>query len=464
MNQRPNQHAVVIGGSMAGLLAARVLADFFARVTVVERDRLPDGPLGRKGLPQARHIHILLARGRDTLEQLFPGFQTELLAQGAQRVDVIGDVEWFGPLGWNTRVPSGIITPACGRDLLDWTIRRRLITDYPMIAFLEEAEVVGLTGNADGTWVTGVQVRRRAAAEEETITADLVVDASGRGSKAPEWLHTLGYPAPQETVISAFIGYASRIITRSSASRWAGVLMQPMPPHHRRGGALFPLDAERWIVTLSGAGKDYPPTDEAGFRAFARSLRHPLLYETIKEAEPLSPIVGSRSTENRWRHYERLARQPEGFILLGDAVCALNPVYGQGMSAAALGALKLAACLRMQHRHPGGNLTGLARRFQRALARVNKPIWLLATGEDFRYPQAVGGRRNLLTKLSHVYIDHVLRRANRDPGVYKRLVEVLHLLKPPTALITPHILVAGLQESLRRSKRLTDDQRTQSRI
>lgn len=464
MNQQPNQHALVIGSSMAGLLAARVLADFFARVTVVERDRLPDGPLGRKGLPQARHIHILLARGRDILEHLFPGFQAELVAQGAQRLDVIGDVEWFGPLGWNTRVPSGIMTPACPRDLLDWTIRRRLLADYPAIEFLEETEVVGLTSNADSTWVTGVQVRRRATAEEETIPADLVVDASGRGSKAPEWLRALGYPAPQETVISAFIGYASRIFARAGARPWAGVLMQPTPPHHRRGGALFPLDAERWIITLAGAGKDYPPTDEAGFLAFAQSLRHPLLYEIMREAEPLSPIVGSRSTENRWRHYERLARQPEGLVLLGDAVCALNPVYGQGMSAAGLGALKLGACLRMQSRQSRGNSAGLARRFQRELAKVNQPIWLLATGEDFRYPQAVGGKRNLLTTLTHIYIDHVLRRANRDPEVYQRLVEVLHLLKPPTALATPRILIAGLQEALRRSERLNNDQLTQSQV
>jgi hypothetical protein len=227
---------------------------------------------------------------------------------------------------------------------------------------------------------------------------------------------------------------------------------------------LFPLDAERWIVTLSGACKDYPPTDEAGFVAFARGLRHPLLYETIRDAEPLSPIVGSRSTENRWRHYERLSQWPDGFILLGDAVCALNPVYGQGMSAAAMGALKLRDSLHRQFRTREGTLSGWAHHFQRELAKVNKPIWLLATGEDFRYPQAVGGRRNLLTKLAHNYIDQILRRANRDPMVYKRLVEVLHLLKPPTALITPRILVASLAESLSHSENATDDQFTRLRV
>jgi 2-polyprenyl-6-methoxyphenol hydroxylase-like FAD-dependent oxidoreductase len=309
--------------------------------------------------------------------------------------------------------------------------------------------VVRLITNREGTRITGVEVRPLAAEGTGVIEADLIVDASGRQSRAPQWLGELGYPAPQESVISAFTGYASRIVARLPDRPWAGLLMQPLPPHHRRGGVVWPLDHSRWMVTLSGAGRDYPPTDEAGFRAFAQSLRHPLLYETLKVAEPLSPIVGSRSTENRLRHYERLAAQPEGFILLGDAVCALNPIYGQGMSAAALGAVKLDQTLReFGRRESGGELTGFARRFQRELARVNKPIWLLATGEDFRYPEAVGGQRDFFTTLTHHYIDRLIRRANHDNRVYQRVVEVMHLLKPPAALAAPRILAAGLQEWL----------------
>src|SRR5215212_9838663 len=182
-----NRRAVIIGGSMAGLLAARVLANHFDLVTLMERYHFPMEPVGRKGLPQARHVHLLLARGRNVLEHLFPGFQAELLAQGAQYVDVIRDVEWFGPLGWNRRVPSGITTPACTRDLLDWTIRRRLQSGYPQIQMLEDAEVIALATNPARSVVTGVQVRH-VGAGEETIAADLVVDASGRHSKAPEWL------------------------------------------------------------------------------------------------------------------------------------------------------------------------------------------------------------------------------------------------------------------------------------
>ncbi len=447
MATHPYQHALVIGGSMAGLLAARVLTNHFEQVTIVERDHFPETATGRKGLPQARHVHILLAQGRNILEQLFPGFQAELLAQGAQHIDVTADVEWFGPSGWSRRFRSGITTPACPRDLLDWTIRGRLRTQYPQIRFREGLRVVRLLANQERTWVTGVEVQNSFGEAVETITADLVIDASGRQSHAPQWLEELGYPAPQETVISAFTGYASRIVARRPDSPWAGLLMQPLPPHHQRGGVLFPLDNDRWIVTLSGAGRDYPPTDEEGFLAFAQSLRHSVLYETLKTVEPLSPITGSRSTENRLRHYEQLDARPDGFILLGDTVCALNPIYGQGMSAAALGAVKLDHVLQEQsERGSRGNLAGFARRFQRALAQVNKPIWLLATGEDFRYPQAVGGQRDLLTNLTHHYIDRLIRRANHDNHVYKRVVEVMHLLKPPTALATPRILAAGLQE------------------
>jgi 2-polyprenyl-6-methoxyphenol hydroxylase-like FAD-dependent oxidoreductase len=430
---------------MAGLLAARVLADHFDQVTIIERDRLPDTPVARKGLPQARHVHLLLARGRDILERLFPGLQADLLAHGARYVDVIADVRWLGLTGWAVHFPSGITTPACPRDLLDWAIRQRLAA-YPQVRFLEEAEVTELVGNAGNTQVTGVHIsRRQANAEDEIVPADLVVDASGRNSKAPQWLQALGYRAPAETVIRAFIGYASRIYARPPGVPWEGLLMQPVPPTQLRGGAVFPLDSQRWIVTLSGAGGDYPPTDEDGFLAFARSLRDPLLYETLKDARPLSAISGNRSTENRLRHYERLARWPGGLVVLGDAACALNPIYGQGMTAAALAALTLDRCLRQYPRPRSASTRELSRRFQRELARVNHPIWLLATGEDFRYPQAVGGRRTLWMTLIHHYIDQIIRQAPHNRLLYQRMVEVIHLLRSPMALASPAILMGILK-------------------
>jgi 2-polyprenyl-6-methoxyphenol hydroxylase-like FAD-dependent oxidoreductase len=205
------------------------------------------------------------------------------------------------------------------------------------------------------------------------------------------------------------------------------------------------LDSQRWIVTLSGAGGDYPPTDEDGFLAFARSLRDPLLYETLKDARPLSASSGNRSTENRLRHYERLARWPGGLVVLGDAACAMNPIYGQGMTAAALAALTLDRCLRQYPRPRSASTRELSRRFQRELARVNHPIWLLATGEDFRYPQAVGGRRTLWMTLIHHYIDQIIRQAPHNRLLYQRMVEVIHLLRSPVALGSPAILMGILK-------------------
>ncbi|MGH2354398.1 MAG: FAD-dependent oxidoreductase [Chloroflexota bacterium] len=206
---------------------------------------------------------------------------------------------------------------------------------------------------------------------------------------------------------------------------------------------------------LAGVGRDYPPTDEAGFLAYAHSLGEPSLDDALRAARPLTPIRGYRTTENRLRHYDRLRRRPERFVLLGDAVCAFNPVYGQGMTVAAQGALALDSCLREQRRSTGdlGDLVGLARRFQRKLARITATPWLLATGEDYRVPQTEGGQPGPLTRLLHRYMDRVMLAAAHEPRIQLRLGEVLHLLAPPHVLFHPAIaaraLRPGLQPALR---------------
>jgi flavin-dependent dehydrogenase len=231
-----------------------------------------------------------------------------------------------------------------------------------------------------------------AVAGEETLAADLVVDASGRASQAQRWLEELGYPAPRETVIASHLGYASRYYAPPPGfqARWRGLYLQYAPPTALRAGTLVPVEGDRWLVGLFGLSRDYPPTDEAGFLEFARSLRSPLLYEAIRDARPLAPIVGYRATENRLRHYDLLPRRPEGLLVLGDAACTFNPVYGQGMTVAAAGALALAGCLRAQGQR--GDLRGLAARFQRRLARQLAPVWTLATNGDLRAPGTEGGR------------------------------------------------------------------------
>jgi 2-polyprenyl-6-methoxyphenol hydroxylase-like FAD-dependent oxidoreductase len=446
-------HALVIGGSMAGMLAARVLADHFKRVTIVERDRFTEeGPVPRKGVPQARHVHALLKRGRITLERHFPGIGEELVAAGAPSLDMAKDIAWLNPAGWGVRFPSDLGFVAFSRDLLDWHVRRRLAAGYDGVRLLKGYDVTGLIPDAAGTGVAGVRVRTRnrtGGSGGEKLRADLVVDATGRASRAPEWLEALGYPRPKETMINAHLGDASRVYRRPTSFRadWKMAFVQAAPPEVTRGALLLPIEGDRWMLTLAGRDRDYPPTDEAGFMEFARSLRSPIISDAIEGAEPLSPIHGFRQTANRRRHYEKLSRQPHNLLVTGDAACAFNPVYAQGMTTAALGAEVLDECLRKQRR-PGEDLTGLARDFQKRLAKVNKAPWMLATGEDFRARGVEGGKPNAVNRLMHRYMDRVLELSTKDASVRLTLLEVFNLLKPPTAILGPAVAARVLQRTI----------------
>ncbi len=429
-------HALVIGSGMAGLLAARILAEHFEQVTIVERDHFPQEPTFRAGVPQSRHLHVLLRRGQMILEQLFPGLEAELAAAGAPLLDWGQDPYWLTARGLMPRFPSGVTTYACSRHLLEWIVRRRLVASAS-IRFAEGCDVIGLFADTSNTSVAGVGIRYRDSGAVEACHAQLVVDASGRTSQTPEWLEALGYARPEETIISAFMGYASRFYQRppGCVAHWKNMLVQSRPPESTRGGTLFPVEGDRWIVTVSGAARDYPPTDEVGFLAFVESLPSSILYDAIKDAQPLSAIHGYRQTENRLRHYEHLPQWPEGFVVLGDAVCALNPVYGQGMTTAAVGALTLQGCLRHQRRQcPDGMLIGMSRRFQQALARVNTVPWHMATLEDFRFLEYQGGRPSPAAQRLQRYLNGVRALAFVDPQAHLQLLNVMHMLKPPRTL------------------------------
>jgi 2-polyprenyl-6-methoxyphenol hydroxylase-like FAD-dependent oxidoreductase len=439
---------VVIGGSLAGLLAARVLANHFERVTILERDRYPAAPGPRRGVPQARHLHALLARGRQVLEAFFPKLGDELLDQGATLVDAARDVAWLTPAGWGPRFECGIPLVACSRDLIDWAVRRR-VAALPNVGFREEVDVTGLVATPDGRAIAGVELRPRGdAGLTERLGADLVVDASGRSSRAPHWLAALGYPEPEETYVNAFLGYASRVYRRPPGyeSSWSAMYIQSAPPGRPRAGLIFPIEDGRWMVTLGGGGKDYPPTDEDGFRDFAGSLPAADFADALARAEPLGPIVGYRNTENRRRHYERLPLRPERFVVTGDAACAFNPVYGQGMTTAALGAEALDRCLRACR--PADDLTGLAARFQCALAHENAVPWALATGEDYRYRITEGRPASRTTRLLHRYLDGVIRLSLDDVSVRTTVLQVFHMLRPPAAFLGPRIAGRVLWRSL----------------
>jgi 2-polyprenyl-6-methoxyphenol hydroxylase-like FAD-dependent oxidoreductase len=454
ISSKTDSHAVVIGGSMAGLLACRVLSDHFDRVTLIERDRFPEKPEFRKGVPQSHHSHIFLMRGRMILEEFFPGLQNELVADGASPVNLSKDLAWLNPVGWSVRFPSRLEMLSCSRNLLEWHVRRRL-RQFSNVRFLEEGEVIGLLSNADSSQVAGARISlhnlpKLESKGEALLYADLVVDASGRSSKTPQWLTAIGYTTPQETKVNPFLGYASRIYKRPSEipTEWKALYLQAAPPILTRSGVLLPIEGNCWMVSLYGLGKDYPPTDEAGFLDFVRSLRSPMLYDAIKNAEPISPIFGYHTSGNRLRHYERMSRWPQGLVVLGDAACTFNPVYGQGMTTAAMGAMVLNQCLVEQLWRDN---TNLAQRFQKKLAQVIATPWMLATGEDFRVRQTEGGTPHGVIGLIHWYMNCVMQLATEDTKICLVLMEVMNMLKQPTALLQLSIVTQVLWQTFKSS-------------
>jgi 2-polyprenyl-6-methoxyphenol hydroxylase-like FAD-dependent oxidoreductase len=438
------QHAVVIGASMAGLLAGRELAEHFERVTIVERDRLPLGTQARKGVPQGQHVHALLKRGATILEDFFPDLSSALARDGAPCIDTVADVCWYHFGLWKARFPSGITGYSQSRPFLEGHVRDCL-AQRANVCFLDGSEVTGLCASAGHTRVTGVQMRHGDAEHrQEELVADLVVDASGRGSQAPQWLLSMGYGRVEESVVKVDIGYASRTyrhLDQTFLDRKA-LIIYPTPPHGKRAGYIFPIEGGCWLVTLAGWLRDYPPGEERDFLDYARSLPVPNLYETIKDAEPLTPIVTHKFPANRWRHYERMPRFPDSFVVLGDAACSFNPIYGQGMTTAALEANALSNCLP-QYLRVHGDLRGFAHHFQKRVAKVVWVPWLLATGEDFRYPETDGHRPPGM-RLLNWYAGRVHELASSHPLTTLRFYEVLHMLKSPVVLFNPRILFAIL--------------------
>ncbi len=441
-------HAIVIGGGMAGLLSAHVLSSYFERVSLIERDHYPEGPVFRAGAPQGRHVHIMLVRGQQILEEFFPGIKDKLIAQGAIEGDFAADYIYSFPSGQSPRIASRLKGYACTRPLLEWQVRREVMA-RERVHLIDKHEIVNLLASSDGRTITGVQMRERnskALAEREIIdlTADLVVDASGRDSQVSRWFESLGYTPPPETVVNPFFGYSSRLYVppADTGRTWKGLVIQGDPPKNLRGGVIWPIEEGNWIVVLGGTGKDYPPTDEDGFLEFIKSIPDPMFHEALKGAQPFSPIYGYRRTENRLRHFERLTRLPEGFVVLGDAVCAFNPVYGQGMTVAAMGAVALDESLRQQ------GLTGLPRHFQRKLARITETPWQLATASDYKVPAFEGTKPDWVTKLTHRYFDSLVALLPTTPSISKTFGEVLHMIEPPTALFRPAIAARVLLHGL----------------
>ncbi|MCB5183275.1 FAD-dependent monooxygenase [Streptomyces antimicrobicus] len=434
---RAGRHAVVVGGGLAGMLAAAALAEHAERVTVVERDVLPESAAPRRGLPQARHAHMLWSGGARAIEELLPGTTARWLAAGARRIPLPAGLVSMSASGWLGRFPETQFLIACSRDLLDWTVREQVML-LPEVTVLQQAELLGLEGSAER--VTGVGVRE-ADGTTRVLCADLVVDASGRGSRAPRLLAELAVGPVHMEEVDSGLTYASRMFQAPPGGEGyplVNVQSDPRVPVPGQTATIMPIENGRWLVTLSGTRGGQPSGDTDQFEAFARGVRHPVVGELIARAEPLTDVTVTRATVNRRHFLERVKNWPEGFVVIGDAVATYNPVYGHGMSVAAQGVLGLRAELRRQ----GLAAPGLARRVQRAVAGPVATAWDLATAQDILYPGAKGRPPGRTAVALRRYVDRLMLTATSRPLVSRALFDVMTLSKPTTALLRPEVALA----------------------
>ncbi|WP_143017280.1 FAD-dependent oxidoreductase [Catalinimonas alkaloidigena] len=439
-----NQSAIVIGASIAGLVTARVLSDHFTKVYLIERDSLSALPQSRKGQPQANHAHILLARGLELLQRYFPGLSAELNAEGATVGDPGHAMIWHTYGGYRAPFSLGKQVLFASRPFLEWKVRERVLP-LKNLEVLSGYSAERLVPDLLQQQVMGVRVTSPSG-ETFTWKADLIVDASGRGSRSGKWLEQIGYAAPQEVKVRCGTGYTTRVYRRqpktSGLPSW--IASTPHAPVERRGGAAFPVEGDRWIVSLFGWHGDHAPCQEEAFRAFARNLPTPELYSLVSRCEPLSDFFTHKFPYSLRRHYEKFDSFPQGYLVLGDAVCSFNPIYGQGMTSALLQAATLDELLQERQ----GDLWNIAEPYFQRIAKLIDIPWQTAVGEDFRYPQATGPRR-WGTGLINAYLSWVHRATHTDPLVSKTLAEVLNLLAPPARLLTPRMVGRVLRNLMR---------------
>ena len=434
------RRAVVIGASMAGMCAARVLADRFDQVVVLDRDRLPTGPEARGQVPQGRHPHLLLVAGARLLEGWFPGIGDELIARGAVEIDLCADFLWHQAGGTARRPTSGLRGPVMSRPLLEATVRARL-ESLPNVTVRDSIAV-------DGLEVTGERISGVRLADGATIAADLIIDATGRRARSLDWLAELGYEPPPTTTVEVDTRYVSRAYRRTNdpARDWLAAAVIDEPAARRLAMAL-PIEGDRWLVLVGGLNGEAPPIEEADRVAYVAGMPSPVIAEIMANSEPAGDVATHRFPANQRRHLTKLRRFPLGWLPIGDAVASFDPIYGQGMTSAAQQAAALADCL-------GPSLTldrQFSARYFKAADRIVAVPWSIAVGGDFAYPGTTGPKP-AGTDLVNRYMERVTRAGQRDDAVAIRFNEVAALVRPPGSLLTPTFILRVLRAS-RRNRR-----------
>ncbi|MBM7115176.1 NAD(P)/FAD-dependent oxidoreductase [Melittangium boletus] len=436
-----DRHAIVLGGSIGGCLAAEVLSSVFGRVTLIEKGDFEDDLKDRRSVPQEKHVHLLLLRGKQVMEEIFPGLLQELEQAGADVADQGHDVKCFHYGNWKNRFRTGVSAHYCSRGLLDNLVRRRIRAN-PRITVLSKTRVLGLQFHEGGApCVRGVVLEEPA----RELAADLVVDVSGRGSRTAEWLAKEGLGEVRKTLVETKLGYASRVYRRRPefADRWKVLLVLPKPPHNRAMGVISPIEGDRWLVTTGGWFGEFPKADPDEFLRFLGTLPVPDIQEIIRDAEPLSDVAGFGIPGSFRRHYEDVPVWPQGLLVMGDALCSMNPLYSQGMTLCALEADVLRRQLPVWLR--GG--LGL-QVIQRQLVDVIEPAWNMAVSEDMRFPETQG-RRSLSLKFHHWYGSGLCELAASHRLTLQTQVGVTNLVVPPSQLFRPEIAARVVLNKLR---------------
>ena len=433
--KRLGRRAVVIGASMAGLVCARVLADRFEEVVVLDRDRLTDTPDPRDGVPQGRHVHNLLSRGDRVLDRLFPDLYGALRDGGAIRIDWSRDVRWHHHGVWKARCESGVESWLMSRPFLEDCVRKQLLR-VPNVRIESPVAVADFVVGEDDARVTGLRLE-----DGKEVAADLVLDCSGRNGVDSETLARAGFPKPRSLSIGVDVVYCTREMRPRKTPDFSAIA-QIAPPPGKRSGVAFAIENDRWVVTLFGYHGDHPPRDEAGWTAFAESLDQPDIYRLIMDSDPLTPPRRFHYRASEWRRYDRAARRPARLLNLGDSVCSFNPIYGQGMTSATLQAEALDKWLA-----ESGDLNRIHEEMPKRLARVINECWQAVASEDFRHAETRGDRIPLAAAINW-YTRRVHRLASKHDDIETAFLKVMHMERGFGSLFHPSIMTRALMRPL----------------
>src|SRR5271156_1781969 len=371
-------HAVVIGASIAGLCAARVLSDFYSKVTVYERDELSTAPANRATVPQDRHLHLLMARGAKEFESLFPGLLKDMVAAGVPILKNRPDCIHLGAaghvLGTGRSLREEFTAYVPSRPHLEWQLRRRA-RDIENVEIVRSSVAEPRFDRARQR-VTGVLLDAGGSGDPECpdrpefIGADLVVDAAGRGARLPVWLAQWGFQPPIEDTVEIGINYATAQFRIPDGLIAEKMVVAGASHDQSLGLGMLCYEGGTWVLTTFGVADAKPP------RTFP---------EMLALAEPLGGPAFHAFPVSRWRHYDRLERFPAGIVPFGDAVASFNPTFGQGMTMTSLQAGHLRRALERAGQSTGGELAG---ELNRATAKTTYPVWMMNAIGDISFHHA----------------------------------------------------------------------------